>query len=380
MTGNLAKFSTLPLKRLVRPISPGAVSIKGHLKDLPDEEGFPAYSASGQDVRVPAPQFNGEGLVLSAVGERCGKCFYASGSWGVVANTRVLFPTKLADARYLFYLVNQQGFWEIDGTAQPYVRMSTSMSQTVPAPPLTTQRRIAWFLDEKTAWIDELIEKKRALLDLLAEKRQALIARAVTKGVEPDAPMKPSGVDWLGDIPMHWDILPMNRVIRMRSGDFLAASDINTDSKHLVFGGNGIRGTTDNFNTIGPIVLVGRQGAHCGNIQLAYGKIWVSEHALRCFPDKQFEVRWLAYMLDMLKLNRYSVSAAQPGLSVDNIQHLQVAFPPLSAQLNIAEHLDENCNRIEGIVRETRRSLRLLEEYRSALITAAVTGQLGKLQ
>ena len=81
----------------------------------------------------------------------------------------------------------------------------------MPLPPLDTQRRIARFLDEKTARIDGLIEKKRMLLDRLAEKRQALITRAVTKGLNPDAPMKPSGIDWLGDIPAHWEVRRINR-------------------------------------------------------------------------------------------------------------------------------------------------------------------------
>ena len=80
-------------------------------------------------------------------------------------------------------------------------------------PPLDTQRRIARFLDEKTARIDGLIEKKRALLDRLAEKRQALITRAITKGLNPDAPMKHSGIDWLGDIPAHWEVIALNKVI-----------------------------------------------------------------------------------------------------------------------------------------------------------------------
>ena len=80
-------------------------------------------------------------------------------------------------------------------------------------PPLDTQRRIARFLDEKTARIDGLIEKKRALLDRLAEKRQTLITRAVTKGLNAQTPMKPSGIDWLGDIPAHWEVLPLKRVL-----------------------------------------------------------------------------------------------------------------------------------------------------------------------
>ena len=86
-------------------------------------------------------------------------------------------------------------------------------------PPLDTQRRIARFLDEKTVRIDGLIEKKRALLDRLAEKRQALITRAVTKGLNPRAPTKHSGIDWLGDIPAHWEVLPLRRVtLRVATG------------------------------------------------------------------------------------------------------------------------------------------------------------------
>ena len=126
--------------------------------------------------------------------------------------------------------------------------------------------------------------------------------------------------------------------------------------------------------------LVGRQGAHCGNVQVAHGKVWVSEHALRCFPEKKFEVRWLAYMLETMDLNQYSVSAAQPGLSVDNLKHLRIAFPPPGEQRAIADQLDTHCCHSEDIAREARKSLSLLEEYRSALITAAATGQLEELR
>lgn len=86
--------------------------------------------------------------------------------------------------------------------------------QPLPLPALETQQRIARFLDEKTARIDGLIEKKRSLLDRLAEKRQALITRAVTKGLNPYAPMKASGIDWLGDIPAHWEVIALNKVMK----------------------------------------------------------------------------------------------------------------------------------------------------------------------
>ena len=91
--------------------------------------------------------------------------------------------------------------------------MGSFLDIRVNIPPLQTQRHIAQFLDKKTARIDGLIEKKRALLDRLAEKRQALITRVVTKGLNPDAPMKPSGIDWLEDIPAHWEVKRLKFIV-----------------------------------------------------------------------------------------------------------------------------------------------------------------------
>ena len=176
----------------------------------------------------------------------------------------------------------------------------------------------------------------------------------------------------MSDAPS-WQELPLNRIIRMRSGDFIAAEDIEPEGQYPVYGGNGFRGFTDQFNTVGPIVLVGRQGAHCGNIHVAENEIWVSEHALRCLSEKELDARWLAYALQGMNLNQYSVSAAQPGLSVDNLKHLRVAFPPLDTQQRIARFLDEKTARIDGLIEKKRALLDRLAEKRHALITHAVT-------
>ena len=99
------------------------------------------------------------------------------------------------------------------GVSYPAINASELVTIEMPLPPLETQRRIAQFLDEKTARIEGLIEKKRALLDRLAEKRQALITHAITKGLNPDAPMKHSGIDWLGEIPEHWEVLRLKHIV-----------------------------------------------------------------------------------------------------------------------------------------------------------------------
>ena len=134
-----------------------------------------------------------------------------------------LRPSHVVEPRFLFYTLVSKGFIdtinaETFGAKMPRADWGIVGHQPLPLPPLDTQRRIARFLDEKTARVDALIEKKRALLDRLAEKRQALITRAVTKGLNPDAPMKPSGIDWLGDIPAHWEVTRVKRLAVLESG------------------------------------------------------------------------------------------------------------------------------------------------------------------
>ena len=118
---------------------------------------------------------------------------------------------------------------------------------------------------------------------------------------------------------------------------------------------------------------MGRQGAHCGNVHVADGQIWVTEHALRCFPEKELDAKWLAYALRDMNLNQYSVSAAQPGLSVDNLKHLRTAVPTLDTQKRIARVLDEKTARIDGLIEKKRALVDRLAEKRQALITRAVT-------
>jgi type I restriction enzyme S subunit len=170
-----------------------------------------------------------------------------------------------------------------------------------------------------------------------------------------------------------WAQLSMNRILRLRSGDFISAEDIESDGAFPVFGGNGRRGFTGNWNTNGPVVLIGRQGAHCGNVHIVEGKCWVSEHALRCLPEKTYDPAWLAYFLTHMSLNQFSVSAAQPGLSTDNLKSLNLTFPPLETQHRIAQFLDEKTARIDGLIEKKRALLDRLAEKRQALITRAVT-------
>ena len=250
------------------------------------------------------------------------------------------------------------------------------MNESAGLPPFSEQQAIADYLDLETAKIDALVAKQKALIAVLQEKHTALVKHAVAKGLDPDAAMKDSGVEWLGGIPARWEVIRLKSIAEMRSGDAITALDIEPDGDYPVYGGNGVRGYVEYCTHDGDHVLIGRQGAHCGNVHLASGRFWASEHALVVSLGASTSTRWLAGTLASMDLNQHSVSAAQPGLAVERLTSLPIPLPPLSEQRAIADHLDREKVKLDALVAKARECIDRLGEYRTALVSAAVTGQI----
>ena len=244
-----------------------------------------------------------------------------------------------------------------------------------PLPPLVEQRAIAASLDRETGSIGALIEKKQRLVELLQEKRTCLISRAVTKGLDPGAPMKETGVGWLGAIPAHWELKRLKALSEMKSGESITSMSIRDRGPYPVFGGNGIRGYTSGFTHEGVHLLIGRQGALCGNVHVARGRFWASEHAVVVSPEQPNIVEWFGALLEAMDLNQYSVAAAQPGLAVERLRDLQIPVPPGAEKQAIADFLDRETAGIDVLVAKVTAAIERLSEYRTALISAVVTGR-----
>ena len=282
--------------------------------------------------------------------------------------------------RYLFWAICSRSVSSaFSARAQGITRFGLTVGAMgdvpIPLPPTAEQRAIADFLDRETAKIDALIATQARLIALLDEKRQATITHAVTKGLDPTAPMKESGVEWLRDIPRNWALMAVKRVAMLKSGDTISADSVVSDGTYPVYGGNGFRGYTDRFTHEGNYLLIGRQGALCGNINYASGQFWASEHAIVVTLTKTVSQAWLGYVLMAMDLNRYSLSAAQPGLSVETIKNLLIPLPPPAEQRAIEDFLDRNIASIDGLRHKSQQVIQRLRERRTALITAAVTGQ-----
>lgn len=190
---------------------------------------------------------------------------------------------------------------------------------------------------------------------------------------KPYPTYKDSGVAWLGEIPGHWEVRMLKRFSVMRAGVAITAQSIQPTGEFPVYGGNGVRGFTKEHTHEGQFPLIGRQGALCGCVNFATGKFWASEHAVVARSREGVDPRWLTALLQSMALNRYSQSAAQPGLAVETIEVIHAPRPPESEQKAIAAFLDRETAQINALLAKKERLIELLQEERTALITRAVT-------
>ncbi|WP_370838232.1 restriction endonuclease subunit S [Intestinibacter bartlettii] len=251
------------------------------------------------------------------------------------------------------------------------------------------QEKIANFLDKKTLQFDSIISKKEALIEKLEEAKKSLISEVVTgkvKVVKTDdgyelvkrssEEMKDSGVEWLGEIPKNWEVKKLKYVASLKSGDSITSNNIKDEGIYPVYGGNGLRGYTSNYTHSGKYILIGRQGALCGNINYASNEFWASEHAVVVNPVIEVNLTWLGELLRSMNLNQYSVSAAQPGLAVGMIENLYIPYTSIKIQNKIAAYIDEKIKNIEYTINKTKQQIEKLKEAKQSLISEAVTGKI----
>ena len=265
-------------------------------------------------------------------------------------------------------------------------------------PPLDEQHAIASFLDSETSKIDALVSEQRRLIDLLKEKRQAVISHAVTKGLDPNVPMKDSGIQWLGEVPEHWEVGPLKRfwdvidckhvtvpflekgypvasVMEVRTFELDLSRVLRTDEENhqLLIGGGRQPQKGD--------VIYCRNTANTGTS--AYvgtdERICIGQDVVLIKSRRQ-NGRFLNYILhgpEMAgQLAQYMVGSTFKRINVADIRELIVTCPPKNEQDEIAEFMDSKTNHYGTLIAEAKLAIELLQERRKALISAAVTGKI----
>lgn len=186
--------------------------------------------------------------------------------------------------------------------------------------------------------------------------------------------MRDSGVEWMGKVPENWNIVALKFLCSMQSGKTLSSEQISEEGKYPVYGGNGLRGYYSEANTFGDYLLVGRQGALCGNVHHVQGEFWATEHAVVTKCSALSDVRYMYYLLLGMNLNQYaSNTAAQPGLAVSQIINVKTCLAPIQEQKLIAVVLDEKCSQVDALIANVQAQIEKLKAYKQSLITAVVT-------
>lgn len=284
------------------------------------------------------------------------------------------------DGSYLFWALKDEfiasQLWrEACGVTRWAIASRHIKNSTVPFPPKPEQIAIANYLDKACADIDRVVEIKRNQIENLQQQLKSIIHHTVTKGLNPKAEMKESSIDWIGKVPKHWKRSRIKDIVHLQSGDNIVSEQINDFDEFPVYGGNGLRGYFSDYTHEGEFVLIGRQGALCGNINYASGKFWATEHAVVATPIKKVSTIWLGEILRTMNLNQYSNSAAQPGLSVEKIKNLYFMVPPFEEQKEIGKFIEEYSSTKVSVQSKIEKQIEIILNYKKSLIHEVVTGK-----
>jgi type I restriction enzyme S subunit len=323
---------------------------------------------------------------------------------GIITSAYIAVSPTNASPDFLNYLFraydHSKVFYSMGGGLRQAFKFSDIRRLPIYTPPIDEQHAIASFLDGETAKIDALVAEQRRLVELLKEKRQAVISHAVTKGLDPTVPMKPSGIPWLGDVPEHWDVQRVKTVtsfvtsgprgwseritetgaLFIQSGDLDDKLNINFEGCKRVYVENDAEAARTQLLEGDVVICV--TGAKTGNVAVCKfcpETAYVNQHVCLIRPTSQINSSFLGIQLKSdLGQTYFAVSqyGLKQGLSLESVKEAPVVLPPLREQAMVVDFISGENDKFNSLITEAERAICLLQERRTALISAAVTGKI----
>jgi type I restriction enzyme S subunit len=365
--------------------------------------GNPIYGANGIIGYCNSGNLKDKALVIGRVGSSGEINIAPPNSW-VSDNALIV---KLDDSgiafRYAYYLLNAAHFGKwASRNAQPLITATLVRNWFFSSPPLSEQRAIATFLDQETAKLDALTHKFEQLLDRLEERRAALISHAVTKGLDPDAEMKDSGIPWLGEIPAHWGVRRLKLIANVQSG---VAKGRNLRGETVEIPYLRVANVQSGFVDLSDVATleigedeIDRYLLQYGDIlmteggdydKLGRGTVWAGQIDPCIHQNHIFAVRakdsidpyWISTITQADYARHYFIlrskkSTNLASISATNIMELPVVLPPAKEQQALLSYLDRETTKLDVLTDKIHVAIDRLDEYRTALIAAAVTGKI----
>ncbi len=319
------------------------------------------------------------------------------GSYGVSNFTGIVSPAyyifnfiKSVNSEFFHWAIRSKIYVSFFASASDGVRigqwdLSKDRMKSIPfvIPSESEQQKIAEYLDDKTAKIDQAIMLEEKQIELLKEHKQILIQNAVTKGLNPQVKFKDSGVEWIGEVPEHWEILQIKYQLKNIDSRRIPLSAIEREQKqgnYRYYGASGVIDYIDNYIFDGAFVLVGEDGANLINRSTplafsAYGQFWVNNHAHILEPIDGLSDFWAA-AIEIIDVFPLVSGAAQPKLTAEALNNLKIAFPPTyQERKEIQDFIIQQTAKIDHAIQLKQQQIDKLKEYKAVLINDVVTGK-----
>jgi restriction endonuclease S subunit len=333
--------------------------IKGKQSSQPKAGLFQGFSASGADVWVPEAQYQGEGIVVSAVGARCGKSFQANGNWTAIANTHVLVPSEecQVDFKWLWYLTNDENFWIRSGTAQPFVKVKDTLLRPQLIPPIEEQKRIVEVLDVQLLRLETIQLRVRSALVSRSNFQRSLLHSIFESLDGPN--------------------VSLGSVTQPRYGKDVAKHLRGDGFTYPVVGSAGVMTYTETALVNEPSILVGRKG-NVGALQLFRTPCSPVDTAYYLTCPADVDIDFMYYQLLSVDLKSLDSSTAIPSLRRQDLESVNFKKPDISIQKKVASEIQSRLLAVESALEHLALALPKLQTLRRSVLHAAFTGQLTK--
>lgn len=366
------------------------------------EGDYPVYGGNGIMGYYSGFNLNIPVLIIGRVGEKCGNIHYSDEKVFINDNALIFTPqNNNAILHYLFYVLKRRDLNQLrNKNTQPLITGTLVKNEYCPLPPLPEQHQIVRFLDTKTTLIDTLIEKTQRKIELLREKRTALINHTVTKGLNPNAKMKDSGVEWIGVVPEHWSISKFKYHSIIVTGNtpskqfedlyytpkgtgypWIKPSNLDKGFDYVLESDENL--TQEGWNQTRPIpkdsIMICSIGNTLGKYGISGSKISTNQQINSVICDNiTLSSRYCLFFADVLSRDLISWTnfVTLPIFTKSDLEDTFIIVPPIPEQHQIVQFLDEQTSIIDTTISKEERRIELLKEYRQALISEVVTGKI----
>lgn len=357
----------------------------GITSNLIQEEGlYEVWGGNGLMGFCDKYNIEEQNIVIGRVGALCGNVRISKSKRFITDNALVFKPSYKANTEFLSLFMTFADLNKLNtSSAQPLITGTKVLDLSFVVPPIDEQTAIANYLDNKCSKIDNVIAAQEKRVELLRELKQSIITRAVTRGINPNVKMKDSGVEWIGEIPKHWEVKKLKYLFE--NLDYLR-QPITADQRskenpiYDYYGASGVIDKIDFYNVDDTVLLIGEDGANLvfRNLPLIYkasGKFWVNNHAHILKPLAGVDYEYMFYTMECADYSTFITGSAQPKLSQEKINQVQYPLPPIDEQEAIVTYIEQQTSKLDSSITKALRQIELLKEYKQSLITEVVTGK-----